>query len=101
VAAGRGVLARQSLETGLAVLWAAREPILAQLSARTQLACLPAYLRDPRLAGEIAYTWVMLSEACHHRGYEIGPTAEELHMRFEVVERLLDRITRVEAPTGS
>jgi hypothetical protein len=91
------LLARQALETAMDQLWARRAPAVAGLSARAQLACLPEYLRDPPLAGEVAFTWSALSGACHARAYEVGPTAEELEARFAVVERLVDRLVRAAA----
>ncbi len=86
------LLARQAIETAMDELWARRAPGVAQLSARAQLMCLPEYLRDPGLAGEVAFTWAALSEACHVRAYETGPTAEELEARFAVVDRLVQRL---------
>ena len=86
------LLARQALEAAMDQLWAARAPEVATLSARAQLTCLPEYLRDPALAGEVAFTWSVLSDACHAHAYEMGPTAEELEARFAVVDRLVDRL---------
>ena len=71
---------------------ASRAPEVAGLSARSQLTCLSEYLRDDELAGEVAFTWSQLSEACHHRGYDVGPTADELRARFDVLERLVERL---------
>ena len=86
------LLARQALETGMDELWRRRAPEVAQLSARAQLTCLPEYLRDERLAGEVAFTWSQLSAACHHRGYDVGLTLGELRARFDVLDRLLARL---------
>ena len=85
------LLARQALEAGLDAHWAARAPGIEAASARAQLACLPDYLPDRDLAAEVAYTWAVLSAACHHHAYELGPTETELNARFAVVERLLKR----------
>jgi hypothetical protein len=90
------LLARQALEASFDELWAARAPGLASLSARAQLSVLPDYLRDPGLAGEAAYAWSWLSEACHHHGYELGPTAGELMAMLETVERVLQRVRRAD-----
>jgi hypothetical protein len=57
-----------------------------------QLACLPHYLQPRDLADDVAYTWAVLSDACHHHAYEVGPTAEELRVRLDVVGRLLERV---------
>ena len=86
------LLARQALEGALDALWAVRAPGLVAVSARAQLACLPSFLADRQLAAEVAYTWTALSDACHHHFYELGPTEGELRARFQVVERLLDRL---------
>ena len=86
------LLARQALEAAMDELWAARAPAVAGLSGRAQLTCLPEYLRDPALAGEVAFTWSMLSDACHAHAYELGPTAQELEDRFRVVDRLVERL---------
>lgn len=92
------LLARQAIEAAMDQLWEARAPGCADLTARAQLMCLPEYLRDPALAGEVAFAWVALSEACHVRAYEMGPTAEELEARFAVVDRL---VTRLVAAAGA
>ena len=86
------LLARQALETAMDQLWARRAPGVAALSARAQLTCLPEYLRDAPLAGEVAFTWAALSRACHAHAYDVGPTAEELEARFAVVDRLVARL---------
>lgn len=86
------LLARQAIEAAMAQLWAARAPGVAALTARAQLTCLPEYLRDERLAGEVAFAWARLSDACHHHAYDLGPTASELEARFAVVDRLVDRL---------
>jgi hypothetical protein len=86
------LLARQALEGAVDRLWAVRAQGMEQASARAQLSCLAEYLRDPPLAGEVAFTWSALSHACHHHAYELGPTAEELEARFAVVDRLVTRL---------
>jgi hypothetical protein len=91
------LLARQALEAAMDQLWAARAPGVAALSARAQLSCLPEYLRERQLAGEVAFTWSALSGACHARAYETGPTAEELEARFAVVDRLVARLLKAAA----
>ena len=88
------VLARQALGSGFAALWSIRAPGLAQTTARCQLSCLPSVLRDDATAGEAAYTWSMLSRACHHRTYELAPTASELQARLGAVQRVLGVIER-------
>lgn len=86
-------LARRALEESLDELWAKKAPGLEAASARAQLSCLPSYLgNDTDLAADVIYTWNVLSDACHHHPYEVGPTAQELHARIDVVERLIARV---------
>jgi hypothetical protein len=40
------------------------------------------------LAGSVAFTWGALSNACHHHVYELAPTAQELSLWADTVERL-------------
>lgn len=95
------LLARQALEEAVDAVWARRAPGLERLSARAQLACLPEYLPDRELAGEVSFTWAALSDACHQHGYDVGPTAQELRHRFDVVERLVGRLTVAAEHGGS
>ena len=89
--------ARRALEEILDEVWALRAPGLEAASARAQLACLPSYLNPPSLAYEVSYAWTALSDACHHRVYEVGPTAEELQARLDTVQRLMDRVAEQRA----
>ena len=86
------LLGRRALEEALDGLWAKKSPGLADVSARAQLTCLPAFLNDASLASDVAYTWTVLSDACHHHAYEVGPTAAELEHRLDVVRELVDRL---------
>lgn len=86
------LLARRALEAALDELWSRRAPGLEAASARAQLACLPDYLGDRRLAREIVFTWNALSTACHHHAYELAPTAGELERRLDVVDRLVENL---------
>jgi hypothetical protein len=82
-------LCRQALEETLDAYWKARAPGLELASMRAQLAALPAYL-NRELAGEVAFTWRALSSACHHHVYELAPTAQELSLWTETIERLME-----------
>ena len=80
-------LCRQALEEALDGYWRTRAPGLEAASMRSQLAALPTYI--PReLAGSVAFTWGALSSACHHHVYELAPTAQELSLWADTVERL-------------
>ena len=85
------LLARQALEEALDDLWRGRAPGLERAPARAQLACLPDYVPDRKLAADVAFTWAALSEVCHHHAYELGPTAAELDSLFATVEHFIAR----------
>ena len=89
-------LARQALEVGLAQFWESSPATsgLSRCPARSQLACLPAYL-DAQAAHQVAYVWAALSAACHYHAYELAPTAPELTSWFEVVGQLLGDLSRL------
>jgi len=90
------LLTRQALEGALDELWAVRNVDLTSVSARAQLLCLGAYLRDDTLAADVRYAWGALSRACHHHPYELAPTAEELDRWVATVRALVDRISTAE-----
>ena len=81
-------LCRQALEASLDELWRGRVPGMEEVSTRAQLICLATYLKDHELAGRIAYTWSALSAACHHRAYELSPSASELGGWIDTVASL-------------
>jgi len=85
--------ARRALEETLDALWKHRAPGLERASARAQLACLRTFLRDDELAGDVTFAWSALSDACHHHDYELTPTSAELQGSFDVVARLIGRVT--------
>jgi len=93
------LLARQSLEEAIDELWAARLPAMATTSARAQLLCLPEYLGDDEVAEAAAHTWGWLSNACHHRSYEVAPTSGELEGAVQALRRLIDRVEQSSAPS--
>ena len=57
----------------------------------SQLICLPWYI-DTATAGQITYTWAVLSSACHYHLYELAPTAAELTSWIGDVAELLAAI---------
>ena len=64
-------LVRLAIEVALDDLWRTRAPGVERCSARAQLLCLPAYLKDNAdLARRVAYAWSGLSRASHHHVYE-------------------------------
>jgi len=66
-------------------------PGLVNTNLRTQLICLPLYMKDEELARAIAYTWAALSTACHHHIYELAPAASELKAWADTVEAMLNQ----------
>jgi hypothetical protein len=50
---------------------------------------------DRKLGGRAMLTWNSLSNACHHRVYELPPTASELNMALENVWDLADAVERL------
>jgi hypothetical protein len=94
------LLGRQALELSLARLWTLTAPGLERTSARCQLLCLTGLLDDRDLAGRVSSTWSGLSRACHHRAYELAPTAAELTAWLETVWALDDRVERLHATVG-
>lgn len=87
------LLGRQALERALNAYWERRAPGVQHISMRAQLLCLPGYLSDQELAGDIAYAWSALSMACHHHAYKLGPTEPELCHYLEIVARAVRRLT--------
>ena len=89
------MLTRQALESLLDVLWEKTSPGMTRVSLRAQLICLPEYLRNDVLAGQVAFTWGALSNACHCHPYELTPTAAEvtpwLAAGYELADLLDDR----------
>ena len=72
------VLIRQSLESTLNGFWINRAPGMQETSWRDRWQCLPAYLGDRPEARAADFAWTALSQACHHRAYEVGLTQDEL-----------------------
>ena len=82
-------LVRLAIELALDDFWRKRAPGVERCSARAQLLCLPAYLKDNEyLARRVAYAWSGLSRASHHHVYELPPTFSELAGWIETVEEL-------------
>ncbi|MBA2348939.1 MAG: hypothetical protein H0V81_11655 [Solirubrobacterales bacterium] len=75
---GAAALIRQAVEATVDDYWQARLPDMRWTTQRRKWLALPAYLgRRPELAAA-EWTWSALSEACHHRDYDVGLTVEEL-----------------------
>lgn len=86
------LLARQALEAALAEYWGRRVPGMDACSFTTQLVALRFYLDDPALAADAHLVWSSLSQACHHQGYDLAPTAAELTTWLDTVSAVIDRL---------
>jgi hypothetical protein len=86
------LLARQALETALDDHWRTRAAGVEECPTRTQLICLPVFLRDTALAERTSYTWWALTRACHHHPYDLAPTPSELADLLSAVGDLTARL---------
>ena len=82
-------LIRQCLESTLDVFWRTRSPGMLDVTARDKWVCLPAFLGDRPEAREADFAWSALSNACHHRAYDVGLTQDELREHLAVARRFL------------
>jgi len=89
------LLARQGLELAMARLWDVTAPGLERTSTRCQLLCVGDMLNDRPLGGRATLTWNALSGACHHRVYELPPTASELNLALETVWDVAEAVERL------
>lgn len=79
----------------MARLWEVTAPGLERTSTRCQLLCVGDMLNDRELGGRTMLTWHSLSNACHHRVYELPPTASELNQALESVWELAEAVERL------
>lgn len=86
------ILTRKALELGVDHHYG-RQPKTTGLvdgTWRDKLVCLPHYLREngaPHpLAAKVAWCWAALSDASHHRGLEMTPSAKDLTAWLDTVE---------------
>lgn len=93
------LLARQALESALADHWARRAPGMEACNATAQLVALRFYVDDPQVAHAAHQAWCSLSEACHHHGYDLAPTAAELATWLDTVAMVVDRLARARPST--
>ncbi len=86
------VLIRQSLESTLNGFWTVRASGMLDASFRDRWQCLPAYLGDRPEAREADFAWTALSQACHHRAYEVGLTQDELRAHLATARAFLEAV---------
>jgi hypothetical protein len=89
------LLARQGLELAMVRLWEVTAPGLERTPMRCQLLCVGDMLNDRELGGRATLTWNSLSNACHHRVYELPPTASELNLALETVWDLAEAVEKL------
>lgn len=87
-------LIRQSLERTLDVFWNDKAAGMLDTSLRDRWVCLPAYLGDKSEAREADFAWTALSNACHHRAYEVGLTQDELRTHLATARTFLTTVAR-------
>ena len=88
------VLIRQCLENTLDFFWARKAPGMRETSLRDRWMCLPAYLGDRPEARDADFAWTALSNACHHRAYEVGLTQDELRTHLTTARAFLTTVAR-------
>ena len=94
------ILTRKALELGVHQHYArsSRTTGLLQGTWRDKLVCLPHYLREGAsphpLAARVAWCWSALSDASHHRGLEMTPSAKDLTAWLDTVERFVALLER-------
>ena len=71
-------LIRQAIELTLEAFWRRRASGMLEASLRDRWLCLPSFLGERPSARAAELAWGALSEACHHRAYDVGLTADEL-----------------------
>jgi hypothetical protein len=86
------VLIRQSLESSLNGFWIVRAPGMQTVSWRDRWQCLPAYMGDRPEARAGDFAWTALSQACHHRAYEVGLTQDELRTHLATARAFLGAV---------
>lgn len=93
------LLARRALESSVdeALRRAGARPDRASLSGR--MLALPALIDDEALARRAFATWHALSEACHHHGYELPPSADELASRVHTVRQVVAALAPTRPPS--
>ena len=86
------VLIRQSLESTLNGFWITKAPGMQDTNWRDRWQCLPAYLGERPQARAADFAWTALSQACHHRAYEVGLTQDELRGHLTTAREFLHAV---------
>jgi len=94
------VLIRQALETTLNGFWYAKAPQLLEVNWRDRWQCLPAYAGDRAAVRAADFAWTALSDACHHRRYEVGLTEPELREHLTTARAFLNVLSAPAPPAA-
>ena len=99
---GAAVLIRQAVEATIDAFWAMTVPAMQNASTREKWLALPSYLgRMPELPAA-EYAWSALSEACHHRAYDVGLTEPELRAHLRAADAFRGAVgAKLDARTNS
>ncbi len=76
------------------MFWNDKSAGMLDTSMRDRWVCLPAYLGDKPEAREADFAWTALSNACHHRAYEVGLTQDELRTHLVTAREFLTTVAR-------
>jgi hypothetical protein len=86
-------LIRQCLESTLDTFWRVKAPgMVENTSFRDRWVCLPAFLGDRPQARAADFAWSALSNACHHRAYDVGLTQDELRAHLQTARDFLTTV---------
>ena len=93
-------LVRQALEMTLDAFWRGRAPGMLDASFRDRWLCLPAFAGERPAAREAELAWTALSEACHHRAYDVGLTEAELRAHLAAARAFVGTVAEAQRPRG-
>jgi hypothetical protein len=86
-------LIRQCIESTLDNFWRVKAPgMLDNTSLRDRWVCLPAFLGDRPEARAADFAYSALSNACHHRAYDVGLTQDELRGHLQTARDFLTTV---------
>jgi hypothetical protein len=85
-------LIRQCLESTLDVFWTRKAPAMLEATLTDRWTCLPAYLGERPQARAADLAWTSLSQACHHRAYDVGLTQDELRAHLATARGFLTTV---------
>jgi hypothetical protein len=85
-------LIRQCLESTNEVFWTRKAPGMLETTQADRWICLPAYLGERPQVRAADLAWTSLSAACHHRGYDVGLTQDELRAHLATARDFLSTV---------